>query len=176
VPLRPTSSPDDIRQRFLALLDEFGAALMRLCSAYADGPADRDDLFQEICFAIWQAFPRFRGECSLRTFVYRIGHNRGLTFRARSKRHATSLDDVAELEADERPVDELLDERSRADALVAAVRRLPTLQREAIVLHLEGLTPREIADVLGISESNAAVRLTRARQKLRLELDHLTRT
>jgi RNA polymerase sigma-70 factor (ECF subfamily) len=165
-----------MRQRFLALLDEFGAALMRLCSAYADGAADRDDLFQDICFALWQALPRFRGECSLRTFVYRIGHNRGLTFRARAKRDATSLDDVAEPEAHGTPIDELIDERSRADALVAAVRRLPTLQREAIVLQLEGLTPREIADVLGISENNAAVRLTRARQALRLELEHLSRT
>src|SRR5262245_22799117 len=114
---------------------------MRLSSAYAASAADRDDLFQEICLAIWRALPRFRGDCSLRTFIYRIGHNRGLTFRARSRQPLASLDEVAEPEAPDPPPDELLDERTRAEALLDAVRRLPTLQREAIVLHLEGLTP-----------------------------------
>jgi RNA polymerase sigma factor (sigma-70 family) len=162
---------DPARRDFLELLERHGPALMRLCAAYTSTAADREDLFQEICLAIWRALPGFRGDCSKRTFIYRIGHNRGLSFRSR-QRPTARLDEVPEPEAPERPADELLDARSRADALLAAVRRLPALQREAIVLHLEGLSPREIADVLGITENNAAVRLTRARQSLRLELEH----
>jgi RNA polymerase sigma-70 factor, ECF subfamily len=158
-------------ERFLRLLEEHGPALMRLSAAYARTAADRDDLFQEICFALWRALPGFRGQCSLRTFVFRIGHNRGLTHRTRH-RWMAPLDEVPELPSADRPIDDALDARQRADVLLAAVRRLPELQRQAIVLHLEGLTTGEIADVLGISETNAAVRLSRARRALRDALPH----
>jgi RNA polymerase sigma factor (sigma-70 family) len=166
-------SSDDARRRFLELLEQYGGALMRLCAAYAPTAADREDLFQEICLALWRALPRFRGESSLRTFVYRIGHNRGITFRAREGRPTQSLGTDVEPEAPDRPADEVLDEQSRARVLLDTVRQLPALQREAIVLHLEGLSPREIAEVLGITENNAAVRLTRARHALRERLGHL---
>lgn len=169
---RPEDAND--RQRFLDALEAHGAALMRVSSAYVTVAADREDLFQEICLAIWRALPGFRGECSLRTFVFRIGHNRGLTFRARQRRPDTPLDDVAEPPSGQRPADELVDHQHRVGRLLQAVRQLPALQREAMVLHLEGLTTPEIATVLGISENNTAVRLTRARNDLRARLGGLS--
>ncbi len=62
-----------------------GAALARLAASYARGPGDGEDLFQDIAVAIWQALPRFRGECSERTFLFRIAHNRGIAHVARRR-------------------------------------------------------------------------------------------
>ena len=82
--------------RFGRILQAHGPSLRRLASAYARDSSDADDLLQDICFAIWRALPGFRGECSERTFVFRIGHNRGLSFRMR-QRLVTELDeDLAE--------------------------------------------------------------------------------
>ena len=62
-------------QRFLALLNANLGALGRLASSYAGSTGERDDLLQEIALALWQALPRFRGESSERTFLFRIAHN-----------------------------------------------------------------------------------------------------
>ena len=153
--------------RFEALLEAHGAALARLAAAYAGDRDESDDLLQEICLAIWRALPSFRAECSLRTFVFRIGHNRGLTWRGRRRPPAESLDRIAELQ-DPTPSADLLAERAtRLERLRGALRQLPETQREVVVLSLEGCTPPEIADVLGVSENTVAVRLTRARKSLR---------
>lgn len=154
-------------ERFEQLLAEEGAALARVAASYVADAARRDDLFQEICLAIWQALPRFRGESSLRTFVFRIAHNRGLAAVARRRPTGEPLD-LAEEVADARPTPELAaDQRQRRERLAAAVRELPLALRQALTLALEGLSQREIGEVLGISEGNAAVRLTRARKALK---------
>lgn len=156
--------------RFERLLHEFGPALERLVAAYEADPNEREDLLQEIVFALWRALPAFRGDCSEKTFVYRIAQNRGITHRLR--RHArdrrlVELNEVNEIadpstEEEEGGIDVL-----GRDALLSAVQQLPASHRDVIVLSLEGLSNAEIAEVLGISAGNVAVRLFRARAFLR---------
>ena len=77
-------------------MEEFGDALWRLTAGYASTEAERKDLHQDILAAIWQALGRFRQESSLRTFVYRIAHNRGVSHRAYERRRTHgSLEAVA---------------------------------------------------------------------------------
>jgi RNA polymerase sigma factor (sigma-70 family) len=135
-------------------------------SGYVVDRADHDDLFQEILVAIWKALPAFRGECALRTFIFRIGHNRAATFTSRQRAHAP-LELVAAV-ADPRPgaAQELM-AQERANRLRDAVRGLPHLLRETVMLSLEGLTTREIAQVVGATENNINVRLSRGRAALR---------
>jgi len=165
------AEPDS--QRFERVVREYGAALARLAAAYAPDRTDRDDLSQEILLAIWRALPRFRGESSERTFVFRVAHNCGITYRSRRRRHSP----LPEQEGGEAEVPDcgpdpaaLLERARRHERLVAAVGRLPEPQRLAVLLHLEGLTHREIAGIQGTTEDNVAVRLARARKALRLLL------
>lgn len=156
------------------ILEREGAALRRVASSYEADPGRREDLFQEICLAIWQALPRFRSESSERTFVFRIAHNRGLTHRSRrasSRTLAANLEDASDL-ADPRPSPEVeVREGQRRESLRAAVLALSLEYRQVITMTLEGLNPKEIAEVLGITENNAAVRLSRARRALRQVLE-----
>src|SRR5262252_2549354 len=71
------------RDTFLQLMEQYEPALRRLAGAYLQQGADRDDLFQEIAVALWQAIPRFRGESSQRTWLYRIAHNVAITAATR---------------------------------------------------------------------------------------------
>lgn len=157
--------------RYDRILEREGAALRRVTAAYDVDPGRREDLFQDICLAIWQALPRFRGESSERTFVFRIAHNRGLTHRSRrSSLRSANLEEATDL-ADPRPSPESeVREGQRRERLRAAVLALPLDFRQVITLTLEGLSPKEIAEVLGITENNAAVRLSRARRALRQAL------
>lgn len=161
-----------LEQRYDRILSEHGPALRRVAATYEADPARREDLFQEICLALWQALPRFREEASERTFAFRIAHNRGLTHGWRARGSATADLDEAEEVADPRQDPESeLQEGERRDRLREAVRRLPLTARQVVVLSLEGLSQREIGEVLGITENNVAVRLTRARKLLRQALE-----
>ena len=163
------SPPENVDDRFHRLLREYGSAIERLASAYEPDPNEREDLMQEIVFALWNALPSFRGECSERTFAFRIAQNRGLTHRWRRRRrntHLVELSNVSEI-ADPLTEDDSPPRAIGRDELVAAVQRLPDLHRDVIVLSLEGLTNGEITEVMGISEGNVAVRLSRGRAALR---------
>ncbi|HLJ46595.1 MAG TPA: RNA polymerase sigma factor [Bryobacteraceae bacterium] len=158
-------------EKFDRMLAAHGPALSRLAASYTNTAHDRDDLLQEIAIAIWQALPRFRGECSERTFLYRIAHNRGIAYlsRWRSQR-AGSSDEIEAPDPGPDPESGLAREQ-QAERLRAAIHHLPIVYRQVIMLTLEGLGYGEIADVLGISESNVGARLTRARQMLRESLE-----
>ena len=149
------------------MLQAHGAALQRLALAYASDDADAQDLFQDICYAIWRALPSFRAEASERTFVFRIAHNRGLSHRSRRKLNAVDLTTLESI-ADPAPSPAAVaDATLRRDRLLNAIRAVSETQREVLLLSLEGLTQREIGEVLGVAENAVAVRLTRARQRLR---------
>lgn len=154
-------------QHFDRLIQANGPALMRLAASYTNTTGDRDDLVQDIALAIWQALPRFRSECSERTFLFRIAHNRAIAHLARSRSQMTSGAQDIELRDPAPNPESGLAQEERSERLRQAVHRLPVAYRQLVILTLEGLGYAEIAEVLGISESNVGVRLSRARQLLR---------
>jgi RNA polymerase sigma factor (sigma-70 family) len=146
-------------------------ALRRLAASYEANPAHREDLVQDMLLALWRALPRFRGESSERTFVYRVAQNRAFSHLVRRASPSDLLAEV-ESEPDPRPgPEELAVSAQRRAALWAALRRLPLPARQVLILALEELSLREIGDVLGITENNAAVRLSRARAALRATME-----
>ena len=161
-----------LEQRFDSLLAANGPALARLAASYTNTLTDRDDLLQEIAMAIWQALPRFRGECSERTFLFRIAHNRGIAYLARARSQMHSFAGESEVH-DPAPNPEIeLAQEQTAERLRRAIHCLPLVYRQVVTLALEDLGYGEIAEVLGISESNVGARLSRARQILRESLEN----
>lgn len=157
----------DRERRFLALLNANLPALGRLAGSYADSTGEREDLVQDIALALWQALPRFRGESSERTFLFRIAHNHCIDHITR-RRPMASLQDLELDPVDgSRSIEATLTDQQDSARLQEAVRRLPLIQRQVVVLALEDMDYAEIGAVLGISENNVGVRLNRARASLR---------
>jgi RNA polymerase sigma-70 factor (ECF subfamily) len=159
-----TDREEAAAENFERFIGEHRAVIARVAAAYTRTTGDGDDLFQEIAVALWQALPRFRGECSERTFVFRIAHNRAVSWLARRHVHEPLPEETADLAVN--PETELVREQ-RSQALLRAVRKLPIPYRQVVMLALEGLDYAETAEVLGISESNVGVRMNRGRQMLR---------
>jgi RNA polymerase sigma-70 factor (ECF subfamily) len=148
----------------------YGDSLFRLACSYESAPDAREDLLQEVHLALWKALPGFRGECSLRTFVYRVAHNRGLTHVWRRRTTPVACEDLDEI-GDSAPSPEASAIRRDGEAsLMDAIRKLPVVYRQVITMALEELPQAEIAAVLGITENNVAVRLNRARKLLREQM------
>lgn len=166
-------SRETVAERFNRVMREYGPAWARLAAGYERHEAAREELAQEIALAVWQALPHFRGECSERTFIYRIAHNRGLTHAYRRQTAHQALDELpASLDpVDPRPLpEEEVAMTTRRNRLAFAIQRLPLAYRQAVMLMLEDLSHAEISEILGISASNVAVRLNRARAVLKSAL------
>jgi RNA polymerase sigma-70 factor (ECF subfamily) len=150
----------DWNAQFERLMSLHAPALRRFCCTHRADPGDRQDLFQEIAVALWKALPRFRGDASERTWLYRIAQNVAFSDAARYwRKHSREVSiDAAPIPGCSR--------NERHQELLDAIRRLEPIDRQLAWLYLEGLTAREIGEVLGITENNAAVRLTRLRQQL----------
>jgi RNA polymerase sigma-70 factor (ECF subfamily) len=167
-----TSSPRErsraeLERWFDELLAAYGASLGRLAASYTRSSAEREDLVQEIALAIWSALPGFRGECSERTFFFRIAHNRALAHVARRRLPVAESETLPEVEDATPDPEKTLSGEQQGQLLMAAIRRLPVAHAQVVTLMLEGMTYQEIADVLGISETNVGARLTRGREMLR---------
>ena len=161
----------ELAKQYEALWQEFGPSLQRLVFSYEFLPQAREDLLQEILLALWIALPRFRGESSLRTFVFRIAHNRALTHVWRRKRTGIPEDPESLQLADKRagPESSAI-HNANQERLLQAIRELPVSLKQVMTLALEETSHAEIAEILGISENNVAVRLNRARNLLREKL------
>jgi RNA polymerase sigma-70 factor (ECF subfamily) len=156
-----------LEEQFERLLVGNRAALRRLAGSFTRSASDRDDLVQEIAMALWRALPSFRGDCSERTFVFRIAHNRCITHLSKRRVTVSLEENEIDVEDPNATAEVALAEEQERERLLAAIRELPAIHREVIVLALEGMEYQEIADVVGISESNVGVRLNRSRERLK---------
>lgn len=158
------------REAILRLMEQYEPALRRLTAGYADQPADREDLFQEIAMALWQALPNYRGEASERTWLYRIAHNIAITASTRRWTRRKREEPMPEMFDAPSPAmnseDELL-RSERQGQLLSAIRSLPTVDRQLVLLHFEGLSHAEIQQISGLSQSAIATRLSRLRDRLK---------
>lgn len=152
-----------------SIIATHGAAIARVAASYEADAALRQDMVQEILLAIHRALPSLEQPERLVAFVFRIAHNRCVTHVARqvARRHALPINEEERVASPEAAL--LADERS--EQLLAAVRRLPLPYRQVMTLVLEDLSHGEIADALGLTRTNVAVRVNRAKAQLRDLLD-----
>lgn len=156
-----------LHQTFDQIAREQDAMIKRIAASYEARPQLAEELVQEIYFAIWRALPSFRGDATLRTFVARIATNRAVTHVARAMKSAPSLELDEELEAPGASLETQIIAADHQSKLVSAIRALPLAYRQPVLLTLEGCTPKEIADSLGITTNAVAIRMSRAKELLR---------
>ena len=139
--------------------------IIRGCAA----PQDQEDLFQDVLLQLWSSIPAFRGEAKETTWIYRVAFNTALAWRRGEQRRRVKHESWLQLEtppqsqpshADTSPTQELV------GRLYAAIRELPKMDATLALMHLDGLSYQEMAEVLGISENYVGVKLNRLRQQL----------
>ena len=155
---------------FEQIMRDHHAMIRRIVAGYEVNPALIEDLVQDVYIAIWQALPGFRGESSIRTFVARIASNRAITHAVRASRRPIAVELNEHLPAPGADPERHAIAQDRRARLSVAVGAMPLNYRQAAMLALEGLTAREIADVLGISTNAVAIRLSRAKDWLRAQM------
>ncbi|RDZ27751.1 RNA polymerase sigma factor [Lysobacter silvisoli] len=165
-----TAAGEQVRQRFGALLEAHRKIVFKVCHTYCRHADDRADLAQEIAAQLWRAYPGYDPERPFSTWMYRIALNVAISY-VRSdgprQRLAVPLDedlhDLADDSADHEAA-------QRVRALHRVIQQLEPLNRALLLLYLEDRSYREIAEVLGISETNVATKINRLKQRIRDDL------
>lgn len=160
-------------QKFNQIVAENSELIRRICRYYNDNTHDQEDMYQEVLINIWKSLDKFRGHSKLSTYIYRIAVNVSITFATKSFK-----DSKLYISADTSNIGEILDSpdddkaqlEKQIEQLHNALNTLSVIDKALISLLLEGLTMREIANVIGITEPNVKVKIHRIKLHLKKEL------
>ncbi|XQA67878.1 RNA polymerase sigma factor [Xanthomonas sacchari] len=162
---------NDARDAFSALLQRHSGIVFKVAGSYARGAEDRADLAQEIAAQLWHAWPTYDPARSVSTWMYRIALNVAISHlrnrELRQRHDAMPLDEALHDVADGNVADPENEQRLRL--LQDVIARQPPLDRALLLLYLEDRPQREIAQILGITESNVSTKIGRLKQRIRDE-------
>lgn len=146
---------------FLTLVKEHSGAIDRVCRSFCHTTEDREDLRQDIVLNLWQGWKNYRPKAKQVTWVWRVAVNTGISWRRNRFRQVCTMP----LEGLEMPEDSSA--REAVETLRELIAKLPLKDQRLLRLYLDGWKQGEIAQMLGISESNVQTRMMRAKEKLR---------
>lgn len=158
----------EIQERFQARLEEHKKILYKICNSYCRDRDARDDLAQEIIIQLWQSFGKYDENRRFSTWMYRIALNVAISFYRRERtrtRHVIS-DEEHVLEA----ANETESQSEEMRVLYQFIEGLDPLNKALVLLYLDGNNYQEIAEVVGISETNVATKISRLKSKMKQEL------
>lgn len=160
---------EEQEQRFRQCLADHANVMWKVVRAFAATTQDQEDLLQEIAVQVWRSLPTFRGDAKASTWIYRVAFNTALVWKRDEKRRHAKHEKFFELNSTpeislEHPA--AARDEEMVQKLYIAIRQLPVLDASLALMHLDGLSYREMSDVLGITEGNVGVRLNRIRKQL----------
>ncbi len=156
----------DTEKQFEQLIREHEPLLHKVCRIYANTGPDRDDLFQEIVIQLWKAYPRFKGNAKFSTWLYRVAINTAIS-GLRKKR-----DFITSYEPESLPTHVSDDstshiEEERLAMLYKAIAQLNQVEKAIVMLYMEDRSYEEMEEILGITQGNLRVKMSRIKEKIR---------
>ena len=157
----------ELQERFQTVVDQHKKILYKVCNSYCRNRDDRDDLAQEIIIQLWRSFGKFDERYRFSTWMYRIALNVAISFyrRENTRTRYVISDEQHLLEA----IDETKDQPEEIRFLYEFIEGLDPLNKALVLLYLDGNNYQEIAEVLGISETNVATKISRLKSKMKQE-------
>ena len=160
---------ENVEQEFLSVIREYERVIYKVCYLYTTPNATLNDLYQEVVLNIWKAFPKFRRECKISTWIYRIAYNTALSFLRKKNVEQTVIDDNQWNQISDTQIDDALNNESeeQIEKLQQALTKLTAEERALVTLfYEEEHSIQELAQILNLNEGNIKVKLHRLRKKL----------
>lgn len=152
------------RKIFDEWLEGYRALLFKIIRAYAYSADDQNDLFQDICLQMYRSIPNFKGSSAVSTWLYRIALNTAIKWSTKEKKHVTGHYEVDTMTNVLIAKEESKDER--VDWLYNEIKQFNEIDRSLTLLLLDGYSYKEMAEMMGISESNIGVKIHRIKKQL----------
>lgn len=160
---------EDHQLLFTSWLEEHNSSVMKVARAYTLNSEECQDLAQEILLQAWRSVPNFQGKSSAATWFYRVALHTAMNWLRKDRPRRTRQKPLLEVEAHATDGTNFADRahhREMIDRLYKAIHQLPKTDAALVLLYLDELSYREMAEVLGISENHVGVKLNRAKKAL----------
>lgn len=160
---------EDQKSQFMNWLDVHGASVVKVARAYTLTHEECQDLAQEILLEAWRSLPNFEQRSSAATWFYRVALHTAMNWHRKDKPRRSRqqpLLDVQFIAAEGVDSAGQAEQREIVEQLYNAIHQLPKADAALVLLYLDELSYRDMAEVLGISESNVGVKLNRAKKAL----------
>ena len=161
------------RDAFARRLDQHAGIVRKVAAAYTSSRADRLDLMQEISLQLWKAYPRYSPERPFSTWMYRIALNVAISFLRSATRPVRQTISLDELELDLPDETAAPEPDERISILRRVIARFEPLDRALLLLYLDEHSYREIASILGITETNVATKISRLKERVRQQMTQI---
>lgn len=132
---------------------------------YGNSAEDRQDLFQEMVAQLWKAYPAFRQEAKVSTWIYRIALNTAIAGLRKQQRRVFTVPIDADLTVGEETDDMVKAEKLRM--MYKAIAQLTDIEKALVMLYIEEKSYEEMEDILGMTQGNLRVKMNRIKEKLR---------
>ena len=152
------------KKEFIEIIQENEGLIYKVAKVYTYNQEDEQDLYQDIVYQLWKSFSSFRNESKISTWMYRVALNTSIAHLNKEKRKGSHLL-INEAVLNTTDTNDTLQEE-RIDVLYTQIRKLNTIEKGIILLHLEGKTYDEIASITGFTSTNVGTRLGRIKQKI----------
>lgn len=152
----------DKEREFTDIVNEHKGEIYTVCYMFSKNSDEVADLFQDILIRLWGGFENFRGEASVKTWIWRVALNACISDDRKKKRQGEKVT----LSVDIDPYDEKDEKGLQVKQLYHRINRLGLLDRSIVLLWLEALSYEEIAAIVGISAKNVSVKLVRIKEQL----------
>jgi RNA polymerase sigma factor (sigma-70 family) len=152
------------KKEFIGIIQENEGLIYKVTRVYADSKEDEQDLYQEIVYQLWKSFASFRNDAKISTWMYRIALNTSIAHLNKEKRKGNHTI-INEALLNKTDTNDTLKEE-RIEVLYEHIKKLNTIEKGIILLHLEGKTYDEIAIITGFTSTNVSTRLSRIKQKI----------
>jgi RNA polymerase sigma-70 factor (ECF subfamily) len=157
---------EDQRSLFMTWLDAHGASVVKVARAYTLTREECQDLAQEILLEAWRSLPKFEHRASAATWFYRVALHTAMNWHRKDKPRRARQQPLLDVHVVAAEGANGAAEREMVEHLYRAIHQLPKADAALVLLYLDELSYREMAEVLGISESNVGVKLNRAKKAL----------
>jgi RNA polymerase sigma factor (sigma-70 family) len=158
----------EVQERFQSRIEEHKKVLYKVCNSYCRDRDARDDLAQEIIIQLWQSFEKYDESRRFSTWMYRIALNVAISFYRREKTRTRYV-----ISDEEHLLEAANESESQSDeirVLYEFIDGLDSLNKALVLLYLDGNNYQEIAEIVGISETNVATKISRLKSKMKQEL------
>ena len=154
---------DSLELDFARIVREHRGTIYTVCYMFSKDEEEIADLFQDILVNLWKGFAKFRGDSSIRTWIYRVSLNTCISAERKKKRKG----DTVPLDMNINLFDDSVEDMKQIRMLQGKISRLGPFDRAIVLLWLENLSYDEIGAIVGISAKNVSVRLFRIKEQLR---------
>ena len=148
---------------FSDIVKRYKNTVFTVCYLFSKDQEEANDLFQETLINLWRGFDTFKGQCNVKTWIWRVSLNTCLTFERKKKRSVETVP----LNMDINLFTDTDDDTRQIQQLYHRINRLGVVDRAIILLWLENMSYEEIGQIIGISTKNVSVKLVRIKEQLK---------